>query len=223
MRLNELPTIEKPREKAIKLGISSLSNAELLAIIIRTGTTNMSAIDLAYELLKEFDGLEGIIKKEYFELNKIKGMKQAKCLSLLAISEICKRVLYKQVFVDKLTSPKEIFMYLEPRLGNDPQERCLVIFLNARNLVTNIKELFVGSLSDHLIHPRDIYREAVKENAGSIILIHNHPSGDPTPSKSDIATTREIFSLGLKMGIPLIDHIIIAKGAYYSLKSNNLF
>lgn len=223
MRLDNLPNCEKPREKAIREGINTLSNAELLAIMLHTGTRNQSVIDFAYSILAQFNGLEGLSRSSYQELIKMKGLKEAKAMSLLAMIEFAKRVNYQPSSQLELNSPEQIYEFLEPKLKSEFQEKCLVICLNNRNCLIRAVELFKGGLSQHIVHPRDIFREAVRENAARIILVHNHPSGCANPSVADIETTKALALLGKELGIPVLDHIIIGKGEYFSLKSNKLF
>ena len=223
MILKELPSEQKPREKALVKGIDSLSDAELLAILLRSGYRGKSAIEVGYELLSKYDGLTGIANTSIHQLVKTKGLGKAKSLSLLAAIEFAKRINYKPYELTKFSGPEEIYKYFEPKLGLLEQEKCAVIYFNARGKVTKIDELFKGGLEYHVVHYRDIFREAVKNNARYLILLHNHPSGDPTPSDDDVERSIEIDKIGRKLGINLLDHIIISKGSFCSMKSNKLF
>lgn len=223
MVLKDLPKEELPREKAIRYGIETLSNAELLAILLRTGTQELSVIELAYKILSSFDGIKGLANTNYTELSQIKGLKSAKALSLLAMIEFSKRINYQISDSPMINSVQNVFELWEPKLRNEQQEKCIIILLNSRHCLIKAVELFKGGLTRADIHPRDIFREAVKANAASLILVHNHPSGDPTPSKADIEITISIAKLGRELGITVLDHIIIGQGKFFSLKSSNLF
>lgn len=223
MVLKDLPKEELPREKAIRYGIETLSNAELLAILLRTGTQELSVIELAYKILSFFDGIKGLANTNYTELSQIKGLKSAKALSLLAMIEFSKRINYQISDSQMINSVQNVFELWEPKLRNELQEKCIIILLNSRHCLIKAVELFKGGLTRADIHPRDIFREAVKANAASLILVHNHPSGDPTPSKADIEITTSIARLGRELGITVLDHIIIGQGKFFSLKSSNLF
>lgn len=223
MVLKDLPKEELPREKAVRYGIETLSNAELLAIILRTGTRELSVIEFAYKILSSFDGLKGLASTNYNELTMLKGLKSAKALSLLAIIELSKRINYQISDSQLINSVQNVYELWEPKLRNEVQEKFIIILLNSRHCLIKAVELFKGGLTKTDIHPRDIFREAVKANAASIILVHNHPSGDPSPSRADIEITISIAKLGRELGINVLDHIIIGHGAFFSLKSNNLF
>lgn len=222
MSLKEFPTSELPREKALSFGIETLSNAELLAILLRCGNKNQTVIDLSIEVLNEIGGVQNLSNATYSALSKIKGMKKSKSLTLLACIELARRINYKEQYLEKIDSPDSVFYLFEPIVRNHEQEVNYCIFVNAKRKVISYKEIYKGGLSLHLVHPRDIFREAIKVNAAGIIIVHNHPSGDPTPSDADISTTIELSLLGRQIGIHIIDHIIIGKGNFYSLKSNNI-
>jgi len=223
---SNIPLMERPREKAKMRGIESLSNQELLAIILRTGSRNGSVMELATDILQKFCGIKGIINTSYADLSKIKGMKESKSLTLMATIEFSKRINHLDVptlDVIKINTPKDVFNLLSGEMESAEQERLYVLFLNTKNSLISYKELFVGGLDYHVIHPRDIFREAVKFNAAKIILSHNHPSGDPNPSKNDVESTKTIFELGNVLGIKLVDHIIIGQNCFVSMKSEDLF
>lgn len=219
MRINELPKEELPREKAIRYGISVLSNAELLAIILRTGTTGISVIDFSMQILAKFGGIEGFSNASYQELITIPGLKSAKALALMTLIEFAKRVnLQSYNYKTKVKNSKEVYELFEPQLRNELQEKLIAVYLDHSHRIISTKELFKGSSDRHFIHPRDIFREAVKMNSSWIILIHNHPSGDATPSNEDLITTKELFKIGEEIGVPIIDHMVIGKGQYRSIR-----
>lgn len=218
-----MPLLEQPREKAMRLGIDKLSNAELIAILLRSGSKELDVISLAYKVLDFAGGISNLAYFSYAELSKIKGLKVAKSLSLLAALEIAKRINFSIENLKKITSCESVYLLLEPLLRNEEQEINYCIFLNKKGMMISLKKMFVGGLDIHLIHPRDIFREAVRLNAAGVVLVHNHPSGDPTPSKADIETTSLLAKLGEELGIAILDHIVIGKGQYISLKSEKLF
>lgn len=223
MKIKELPNNEKPREKAIHFGIETLSNAELISIVLRTGFKDKSVIELSYDLLNKFNGLQGLKNLSYQELIKVKGLKEAKAISLLAMIEFSKRINYQSNDKIHIDNHRKVFDLLEPIYSDELQEKLVVLFLNKKEYLIAKKELFVGGLDHHLVHPRDIFREAVKENSAKIIIVHNHPSGDSSPSVEDKETTYSLIKQGKELGIQLLDHIIIGKGEYFSFAQNNKF
>jgi DNA repair protein RadC len=219
-----LPKQDLPREKLIKFGVSSLSDLELIALILGSGFKNNDVISLASNLLTHSGGLKKISDLALGELISIKGMKIAKATKILAISEISRRINQRETLKKtSLKTPQEIYNYLKERLEHEAQEQFFLMILNTKYHLIQVVKLFVGSLDLHLIHPRDIFREAVKNNAKYIICAHNHPSGDTTPSKQDIETTKSIEQLGLMLGIKLLDHLIISQHSFTSLKAENYF
>ena len=221
LKMADLSAGDLPRERAIKLGMAALGNHEVLAIILRTGYNNQNVLQLAYEVLATSEGLSGLSKLSYEELRKIKGLKEAKALSLMAAFEISKRLEESRSESLSITTPNAIYSLFSAKLKNENQERFYVVFLNTKNKLTSYKEMFVGGLDRSLVHARDIFREAVKNNAARIILVHNHPSGDPTPSAADTEVTKKIIAAGEVLGISVIDHIIIGNGSFVSLKAIN--
>ena len=219
--ISELPSSEMPREKAIKYGIETLSNVELLAIILRTGSSKESVLDLSMKILKKFGGIEGFSNANYQELIQIKGLKGAKALSLLTLIEFARRINLQSFNKgEQIKGVEKAYELFEPYLRNDFQEKFIALYLdNSLHLIRYI-ELFKGTMNRHIIHPRDIFREAVRLNAAKIIIMHNHPSGDSTPSNEDIEVTKDLVDLGNKIGIPVLDHIVIGKGNYYSIRSH---
>lgn len=223
MKISEIPINERPRERAIINGIESLSNIELLAIIIRNGTRNKSAIELAYEVLNEFKSLSNLMNASLSELNRIRGLNNAKSISILASLEFAKRctLLTKEKRISINTS-RDVFDLLKDKYRNEQQENFIILFLDSKNNIICNKLLFKGSVSSSNVHPRDIFREAVKNNANRLIIAHNHPSGDPSPSESDLVTTKSLVDISHFMAIPIIDHIILGDQKYFSFKENKL-
>ena len=223
MILKEMPTDERPREKALKYGVKALCNRELLAIIIRNGIKSYSALDIADDILKKAKGVKGLKRLNINELNKIKGIKNVKAIELMVVFELVNRMLYEEILdVNIITSPKKLIDWLKLEFGHLQQELFIVIFLNTKNHIIDYSIIFKGTLNASIVHPREIFKDAIVKSSSSIIAVHNHPSGDPTPSKSDIIVTKKISDVGKIMDIKVVDHIIVGFNNYYSFSENNL-
>jgi DNA repair protein RadC len=220
-KIREMPKVERPREKLIEKGTENLKDEELLAILLRTGTREKSALDLAKQVLKKFSKKK-FQKLKYEDLIKIKGINAAKACEILAAIELTKRILkIGEETLPKIESVKDVvaqFSYLREK----QREHLTALYLNARNEVVFKKHLFVGTLDANICHPREIFKYAIENNAASVILVHNHPSGDPEPSKADLEITKRIQEAGKIMGIDLLDHIIISKNKIFSFKEKGL-
>ncbi len=217
MKLKELPNEEKPREKAKKYGIENLTNVELLSILFRTGSKQKSIKDFCCDFFNEIGGLEGLKKVRYSSIIKISGMGEAKALTLLAAIELGKRLSGKEKKEKiKIKSTQDVFQNYEKFFENELQEKFCVLFLNNRNEVITEKIIFLGTANYSIVHPRDVFYESILNNAIKIICIHNHPTGDVTPSKEDIKITNQLKEAGQILGIPLLDHVIIGNQSYYS-------
>jgi len=220
--IKDLPEEEKPREKAISSGIDTLSIVDLLSIILRTGSKNESVKDLSIRLLNKLNGVEGLKNLRLPMLTEIKGIGKTKAITLLAAIELGKRMnLTSPPLKIKITKTKDVYDYYHHLFKEDTQEKFLVLFLNTKNYVINEKIIFIGTANQSLVHPRDIFKEAILNNALKIICVHNHPTGDVTPSKSDIIVTQNLKEVGVILGIPLLDHIILGKDSYYSFLERN--
>lgn len=215
MLIKEINITDRPRERALAYGVNILSNSELLAILFRTGTKDMSALELGNKLLQRHS-INNISKLTTNELTKIPGIGDAKALTLLAAFELYKRneVTSKR----KVVSPEDVYNYLKIELSGLKQEHFIAIYLDTKNNIISSKTIFIGGLNVSVVHPREVFKWAVKLSANSIIVAHNHPSGDPTPSPADIEATKAINEAGNTMSINLIDHIIIGQDRYLSLK-----
>lgn len=215
-KIKELPNTLRPRERLKKYGAKFLNTEELLAIILRTGTKNKNAIDIAREILININ-LEEIENYSVASLSKIKGIGEVKAITLLAALEIGRRSLITNNN-DKIQirSSDDAYDLFYNELINLKQEKLLVIFLDTKKYIINYKILFVGTVNASTVHPRDIFREAVMANAVNIIIMHNHPSNDITPSYNDDIFTNKLVNLGKMMGIVVIDHIIVGNNNYYS-------
>lgn len=217
--MRDVPKEDRPRERLLNFGAGHLSNQELFAIIIGSGTREESAIDLANRILMHFEGIRLLNDATIEELISIKGIGPAKGVSILAAIEIGRRMnQYKPPERYVVSSPKDGADYVMEEMRHLKQEHFVVLFLNTKNQIIHQQTIFIGSLNASIVHPREIFREAVKRSAASIICIHNHPSGDPTPSKEDIHVTRRLVDSGKMIGIELLDHLIIGDRKYVSLK-----
>ncbi|SCY68149.1 DNA replication and repair protein RadC [Lysinibacillus fusiformis] len=224
LMLRDVHLEDRPRERLIRQGAESLSNQELLAILLRTGTKEESVLVLANRVLTVFERLHHLKHATIEEMVAIKGIGEVKAIQILASIELGRRLAQKQND-EKFTirSPQDAAAYLMPDMTSLNQEHFVVLFLNIKNQIIHRQTIFIGSLNASIVHPREIFREAVKRSAASIICAHNHPSGVPTPSAEDIDVTKRIEEAGYIMGIELIDHVIIGDHQFISLKEKGYF
>ena len=224
LKILDMPENERPKEKLLRYGAESLSNPELLAIILRTGTKGENVLSLSQRIISEFNGLNGILNASIKEMTEIKGVKESKASQMIAIAELFKRFNTYKSFIEfkRVTSPNDVASMLYGEMGTFNQEVLKLIILNTKNEIIKIKDVFKGSLNSSLIHPREIFNEAIRNSAASIIICHNHPSGDPTPSDEDIKVTIRLKECGEIIGIKLIDHIVIGRNIYVSLKEKGI-
>ncbi|SFC31445.1 RadC family protein [Clostridium uliginosum] len=224
LKIKDIPKNERPKEKLLSYGAETLSNSELLAIILRTGTRGENVLALSNRLLSELEGLDGVLNASLNNITSIKGIKEGKASQILALSELFKRFrTLKSTDKDvKITTPKDVAMVLIGEMCELKQEILKVIFLNTKNIIIGTKDVFKGSLNTSIVHPREIFKQAINMSSAKIIIAHNHPSGDPTPSKEDVNITLRIKECGNIMGIELLDHIIIGKDSFISLKEKGL-
>ena len=221
VKIKKIPINDRPRERLINFGASSLSNEELLSILLNSGTKNLSVKNLASIILSKTNNLRDLDKLSYHDLINIKGVGSAKASIILSFLELSKRINMEENKINniKLNDPSKVFDYFKYRINKD-QEEFYCIYLDAKKKVISYKLLFVGTVNHSMVHPRDIFKEAYKLNAAFIICVHNHPSGDVHPSLDDINVTKRIFEIGNLMGIKLIDHIIVSEINYYSFLEN---
>ncbi|PIE76925.1 MAG: hypothetical protein CSA13_02095 [Clostridiales bacterium] len=221
MRIKSMPRFDMPQERLMKLGPRALSNSELIAIIIRTGTAQKSAINLAAELLNHSGGLKGLVGSEVEQLRKVKGIGQSKACQIMASIEIAKRVSGKgDGRLVKFSEPQDVYNYVIGELKFADREKFLVIGLNSKNVIIGRHLVSIGTLNQTLVHPREVFNWAIKINCASIVVVHNHPSGSVEPSPEDILLTERIIESGKILGIKVLDHIIVSNDNYYSLKAN---
>lgn len=217
--LRQLPHNERPRERMIEYGADALSHAELLAILIRTGTRNQSAVQLSNQLLQQCGSLRELVDMSLEELTTIKGIGQAKALQLLAGIELGKRVARSSLGdVVTVRSPYDAAMYMMEEMRYLKKEHFVCLFLNTKNHIIGKETLSMGTLNASLVHPREVFRAAIRISSASIICMHNHPSGDPAPSAEDIQITKRLVEAGTLLGIEILDHLIIGDGTFVSLK-----
>lgn len=222
LMLKDMPTFEKPRERLLKYGPESLSLAELLAIVIRCGTKNENVLDLSRRILKEFNITE-LQDITHTQIKRFKGIKDAKAAQILAVFEIARRVSTEnEPYRLKFQNSKDVSDYLMPKMKNLKKEYLIGLYLDTRNKLIKEETISIGTLNSSLIHPREIFRSAVKEASASIIIVHNHPSGDPAPSTDDIAITKKIIKAAEIMGIELLDHVIIGNEKHVSMKEDGM-
>lgn len=219
--MKEMPLQERPYEKCEQNGVGSLSDVELLSVILRSGTKGMSAIDLARKILYPIDSQNGLLNIHhwnYEQLRQIKGIGKVKSLQILCLAELAKRLskATAQTTLD-FSTPSSIARYYMEDMRHRQQEVLKLLLLNTRSRLVGETDISKGTINSALISPRELFVEALQKNAVSIILLHNHPSGDATPSKEDILITKRIRDAGNLIGIRLLDHIIIGDNCYISL------
>ncbi|MEB3100379.1 RadC family protein [Ferviditalea candida] len=221
--LRDVPKEERPRERMLQHGAQALSNAELLAILLRTGTFSESAVGLAHRVLMESGGLRNLTDLSTDQLMAIKGIGTAKALQIKAGIELGRRLARTAMEQTvKIRSPKDAADYMMESMRYLQKEHFVCLFLNTKNQVLAEETLSMGSLNASIVHPREVFRAAIKKSSASIICLHNHPSGDPSPSPEDIHLTRRLVQAGELIGIEVLDHVIIGDRRYVSLKEQGL-
>lgn len=223
MRFNDILKEEKPRERLVKYGVENLSNEELLAIILKTGSKKYNVKEVASNILSSYGDIKNLKDVRINNLTKIDGIGKVKAIELIAAIELGRRVYYEEDYKDMvtLTNPKVIIGYFNKLFKGESQECFYVVYLDSKNKYIDKKLVFKGILNKSLIHPRDIFKEAYLLSACNFICIHNHPSGDATPSMEDINVTMMLSEIGKLHGIRLLDHIIIGNNNYYSFYEDN--
>ena len=212
---------ERPRETLLKKGETYLSDSELLAILINNGTKDKSAITLAREIIETSDGIRNLSNITVEELSKIKGIGLAKACRIISALELGRRVsVASEMQKFKISSPQDIGNVYMEELRYKKKEIFRVVLLNTKNVIIGSKDISEGSLNASIVHPREVFLEAIKKSANKMILMPNHPSGDPTPSSEDINITKRLISAGQIVGIEILDHVIIGDGSFYSFKEN---
>lgn len=221
--LKELNDMEKPREKARQFGLRSLSSAELIALILRTGTRGKSVVEVAQEVLNQTGGLRGLARTEVYELCQIPGISGSKALELLACFEIDRRVRYEEALhTDAFHNPKEIISWLKLEIGISHKEKFLVLFLDVHLHMIGYEILFEGTTDRSCVYEREIFREALVRGCTNLILVHNHPSGDVSPSRADMTLTGKLVIMGQMMGVRVCDHLIVSDHDCFSFSTNGV-
>ncbi|SIT83143.1 RadC family protein [Edaphobacillus lindanitolerans] len=221
-KISELHIADRPRERLLRQGAESLSNQELIAILLRSGTRSESVLQIANRVIGFYDKIQDLQHATVEEMTSVKGVGEAKAVQLLAAVELGKRLARKQSndrYV--IRSPEDAAAYLMPDMASLTQEHFVALFLNVKNEVLHKSTIFIGSLNSSIVHPREVFREAVKRSAASIICAHNHPSGNPAPSPEDIEVTKRLAEAGRIVGIDLLDHLIIGDHQFLSLKEGD--
>ncbi len=221
-KIEKIPLYDRPREKAINLGIEYLSNEELLALVLRCGTKKRSVLELAHFIMEKYSSFSNLLNCNYEELILIEGIKKAKAIEILAIMEIAKRVQKNKINnLKKINDPEDIYNYFSLLIKDEKQEVFMVVFLDIKAHIIKYEKLFVGGISSSIIDINVIFKKALLYGSSKIICLHNHPSGDPSPSNQDIFISQKIMKLGELLNIKLMDHIIIGKKGYISLKKES--
>ncbi len=210
-----MPDSSKPRERFLKHGPETLSDAELFAIILRTGTIYENVIDMSNRLIAEH-GFDGLFDCSLKELQNIKGIGPSKAMQILAMAELGKRYSQSKKPVKKITCAEDVFNYFNERLKDKKEEYFYILTLNTKNHITGEYLISKGVLDSAIIHPREIFKPAIKNSAFKIILVHNHPSGDPNPSQEDLDITKQIIAVGKHIDIKVLDHVIIGRDELWS-------
>jgi DNA repair protein RadC len=219
LMIRDFPQDERPRERFISNGPQSLSNHELVAILLRTGSSQESVLQLSNRLLTHFEGLRLLKAASLEEITAIKGIGNAKAIQLLAAVELGRRIAnlaYDDRYI--IRSPEDGAKYMMNDMRFLSQEHFVCLYLNTKNQVIHKQTVFIGSLNASIVHPREVFKEGLKRSAASIIALHNHPSGDPAPSREDIEVTKRLVECGKIIGIELLDHLIIGENKFVSLK-----
>lgn len=223
--VHDLPLSERPRERLLKLGSEALSAQEILALILGRGVKGESVMVTSQKLLSRFGNLKGIANASIEELTQTKGIGPAKAAQIKAALELSKRL---EADVNEnpkpmLKSPEDVAAAVKRQLKGKKKEHFLVLCLDTRNRLINDRLISIGSLDTSIVHPREVFKEAVSSSAASVIFVHNHPSGDPEPSKEDVELTKRLVKAGEIIGIDVLDHVIVCNENYLSLKAKNLF
>lgn len=218
-RVSEWPSYERPREKLVAMGARSLNDSELLAILLRTGNRNESAVALAQRLLATFGGIPGLSRALVAELSRVKGIGMAKGAQILAALELGRRLSERSLIPEEsIRSGESVYRLLGPRLREERRESFWVLLLDTKHRLKRMEKISEGTLSMTPVHPREAFSPAVRESASAVIFVHNHPSGDPEPSPEDWSLTSRLVECGTLLGVRVLDHIVTGDHAYVSLR-----
>lgn len=228
--VHDLPKSDRPRERLKSMGADKISSQELLAVILGKGIKGESVLVTVQKLLHRFGNLQKVFEASLEDLMKIRGIGFAKACQLIASFELSRRLLKENVEMEKervkknaITSPSEIVKFIQSEIDDYSKEHFFVISFDVRNRILGIDRTSKGTLSASLVHPRETFESAIRRHAAQIIVAHNHPSGDCEPSEDDVRITKRLYEAGKIMGIELLDHIVVTKDDFTSLKDKNLF
>lgn len=222
VRIKELPSSEQPRERLRDYGSNALSDAELLAILLRTGLQGMNVIQLAQKILRDHGGWVGLQRLSFEELTHIHGLGEAKAAQVKAALEIARRLVIAGPDRTQITSPADVANLLMVEMSFLEQEHLRVVLLNTKNHVLKIETVYIGSINSSAVRVGEVFKTALKQNAAAVIIVHNHPSGDPTPSPEDVAVTRQLVEAGKLLDVDVLDHLVIGQGRWVSLRERRL-
>jgi DNA repair protein RadC len=218
VRIQDIPEEERPRERLIRNGPEALSNAELLGIILRTGSREENVVNLCSRILTEYS-IKQLSLANVSRLMQVHGVGKAKAAQIAAVFELARRL---ETFVEepkrKVCSPKDVYTLMYPKMREQKKEKFITLCLDTKNQILREEVVSIGSLNASIVHPREVFKSALMESSASVIMVHNHPSGDPSPSREDIMVTEKMVEGGKILGIDVLDHIIIGEGRYVSLK-----
>ncbi len=218
IRIRDMRKDERPRNRLLDKGANSLSDSELLSIILRTGSKKENAINLAQRILSQYNPKE-LSRIDTRQLMRISGIKQSKACQIAACFEIARRLeAFSEYAKPKINSPEDVYRRLYPGMRESKKETFVELCLDTKNQIIRESTVSIGSLNANIVHPREVFRFALIESAAHIIVAHNHPSGDPTPSREDVDITKKLVETGKIMGIDLLDHVIIGDGRHFNMK-----
>jgi len=218
IRILDMQKEERPRERLLKNGASALSDSELLAIILRTGSKNENVINLSQRILGEYN-IKQLSQINITQLMKVHGIKESKAAQISACFEIARRLeSFNSAEKPKISSPEDVYRRLFPRMREQKKEMFIELCLDTKNHILKEEVISLGSLNANVVHPREVFKLALTESAAHIIVAHNHPSGDPAPSREDIEITKKLVETGNIMGLTVLDHVIIGDGRHFSMK-----
>lgn len=221
MRIHDLDPDSRPRERLLRSGPSALSSAELLAIVLRSGTQKRNIVDTCNDIIAE-NGLERLASMSIAELQETSGIGQAKAMQIVAVFELNKRLHFQRNLNRRIMGSRDVFEYMAGRIPDESKEHLYVLHLNTKNQVLRHELVSVGTLNASLIHPREVFKSAIRESAHSIILVHNHPSGDTEPSNADRQVTTLLRQAGALLQIELLDHVILGRESWFSFRESSL-
>ena len=220
--IRDMPADERPRERLARYGAQSLASAELLAIVLRTGTRNCSAVHLAEQLLSRFGGVRGLASADLTTLAKVHGVGNVKAIEIAACVELGQRMHAHADERPSITCPEDVVRVVGVTFADQKQEHFRVLLLDTKGRLLKQSQVSMGTLDASLVHPREVFKQAVLASAASIIVVHNHPSGDPAPSAADRDVTERLAEAGRLMGIALLDHVVVGGGRWFSFKQQGL-